>query len=346
MSSQQLLGFLIVACAGLLVGSGAWPMKLMKRFQFEHWWLVGMFIGLILVPWMVTILGCPRAFEAYASVPAQTLITGNLWAAGWGIANVLCGLCFVRIGVALTGAILTGLGVSIGVTLPMIVKGSGLFKDAPDLGSPAGMTVMAGVGVMLVGVILAAKAGFGRDRVLQKTQQRSGSFLGGLIMTVIAGVLSCGMSLSFVYSQGPIVEAMKARGAGDLPATFAVWAVGLLGGSLINIIYPAWVLTKNRSWKVLGESWRELTLASIIGVNMAVGIVLMGSGMLLVGALGASVGFGVQQASQMLGGQGLGFISGEWHGVEGRPRNLMYAAIALLIIAALIMARGNTLAKG
>jgi L-rhamnose-H+ transport protein len=346
MSSQQLLGFLIVACAGLLVGSGAWPMKLMKKFQFEHWWIIGMFIGLILIPWAVTLLGCPHAFDAYASVPAKTLITGNLWAAGWGIANVLCGLCFVRIGVALTGAILTGLGVSIGVTLPMIVKGSGLFKDAPDLGAPAGMTVMAGVGVMLIGVVFAAQAGFGRDQVLRKTQQRSGSFLGGLIMTVIAGVLSCGMSLSFVYSQGSIVEAMKARGASDIPATFAVWAVGLLGGSLINIVYPAWLLTKNHSWKVLGQSWKELAFASIIGFNMALGIVLMGSGMLLVGALGASVGFGVQQASQMLGGQGLGFISGEWRGVQGKPRNLMYAAIAVLIVAALIMAYGNTLAKG
>jgi len=345
MTSLQILGLLIVACAGLLVGSGAWPMKLMKRFQFEHWWIVGMFIGLILIPWAVTLLGCPHAFEAYASVPTKILITGNLWAAGWGVANVLCGLCFVRIGVALTGAILTGLGVSIGVTLPMVVKGTGMFKDAASPGSPAGMAVLAGVGVMLVGVVLAAQAGFGRDKVMQKTEQRSGSFLGGLIMTVIAGVLSCGMSLSFVYSQGPIVEAMKAKGAGDIPATFAVWAVGLLGGSLINIVYPAWLMTKNRSWNVLGQSWKEFGLASIIGLNMAIGIVLMGSGMLLVGALGASVGFGIQQASQMLGGQGLGFISGEWRGVQGKPRTLMYAAIGVLIVAALIMAYGNTLAK-
>jgi L-rhamnose-H+ transport protein len=345
MTTQQLLGLLIVACAGLLVGSGAWPMKLMKSYQFEHWWLVGMFIGLILVPWVVTLAACPHAFEAYASVPIHTLVVANLWAAGWGIANILCGLCFVRIGVALTGAILTGLGVSIGVTLPMIVKGSGLFKDAPSVTSPAGLTVLAGVGVMLVGVVFAAKAGFGRDKVLRKTQQRTGSFLGGLIMTIIAGVLSCGMSLSFVYGQGPIVEAMKAKGAGDLPATFAVWAVGLLGGSLLNVIYPIWLISKKNSWSVFGQSWRELMLSTIIGLNMAIGIVLMGSGMLLVGALGASVGFGIQQASQMLGGQGLGFISGEWKGVLGTPRSLMYGAILILIVAALIMAYGNTLAK-
>lgn len=345
MSSTQILGILLVAFAGLFAGSGAWPMKLIKKFQFEHWWLVGMLVGLVIIPWTVTLFSCPNAMEAYGKVPFRNLVTANLWGAGWGVANVLCGLCFVRIGVALTGAILTGLGVSLGVTLPMVVKGSGLFQDAPNLGSPAGLTVLAGVGVMLVGVVFASLAGFGRDQVLQKQQKTSGSFAGGLVMTVVAGILSCGMSLAFVYGQGPIVEAMKANGAGDVPATFAVWAVALLGGATINIAYPLYLMARNNSFAVLTQSGKELGLAAIIGVNMAVGIVLMGKGMLLVGALGASVGFGIQQASQMLGGQGLGFISGEWRGVAGKPRYLMYAAIALLIVAALIMAYGNNLAK-
>jgi hypothetical protein len=67
--------------------------------------------------------------------------------------------------------------------------------------------------------------------------------------------------------------------------------------------------------------------------------------MILLGALGASVGAGIQQASQMLGGQGVGFLSGEWRGVHGAPRRLMLASIAALIVAGAIMAYSNTLAK-
>ncbi|MBI2844342.1 MAG: hypothetical protein HYX78_13150 [Armatimonadetes bacterium] len=346
MSTEHLLGFAAVAFAGLIIGSGVWPMKLMRKFQFEHWWFIGMLLGLIIAPWAVTLALCPNPFEAYASVPTRTLVIANAWAFGWGIANILCGLCFVRIGIALTGAILTGLGVSIGVSMPMLVKGSGLFRNAPDIGSPAGLMVLAGVGVMLIGVVFAAFAGFGRDRTLQKLQKTSGSFLGGLIMTAIAGVLSCGLGLCFVYGQGPIVEAMKANGAADIPATFAVWSVAVLSGAIINVLYPAYLMTKNNSWGVLAESWKEVALAVIIGVNMTVGVVLMGSGMLALGALGASVGFGIQQASQMLGNQGAGFISGEWRGVHGTPRYQMYFAIALLIFAAIIMAYGNKLAQG
>jgi L-rhamnose-H+ transport protein len=345
MNPTSIAGVLAVTFAGLIIGSAAWPMKLMKKYQFEHWWFIGSLVGLIVVPWAVTLGFCPKAFAAYATVPARTLRVANLWAAGWGVANILCGLCFVRIGMALTGAILTGLGVSIGVTLPMVVKGSGLFKQAPDLTSPAGLAVMAGVAVMLVGVVFAARAGFGRDRALLKQEQRAGNFLGGLIMTIIAGLLSCGMSLSFVYGQGPIVDAMKERGAGEIPAKFAVWAVGLLGGTLLNVLYPAWLMTRNKSWGVLGQSWKELTLAGVIGLNMAIGLMLMGQGMVMLGALGASVGFGIQQASQMLGSQAVGFVSGEWKGVFGKPRNSMYVAIVVLIIAAVVMAYGNTLAK-
>jgi hypothetical protein len=257
---------------------------------------------------------------------------GNLFAVGWGIANVLCGVCYVRIGVALTGAILAGLGVSLGAIMPMVFKGSGLFKSAPDLGTPAGLTVCVGVALMLAGVIAASVAGFGRDRQQKKLQQTSGSFLAGLLMTIIAGVLSACIAFAFVYSQGPIVSnlsvvspgreitvtvdghdapaaekglrqslsgkytvagdgtialgslgpvavgGMSAAQAaeriaghlqsrfgldrsvqvetGSIPATFGVFAVGLLGGALVNIAYAVYLLTKNKSWAVLVQSGR------------------------------------------------------------------------------------------
>ena len=332
-----------MAFAGLVIGSGAWPIKLMKRFEFEHWWFVGMLLGLIVIPWTSTLLLCPHAIEAYRSVPIWVMVKSNLFALGWGIANILCGICFVRIGVGLTGAISTGLGVSVGVTLPLVMKGSGLFHNAPDITSRAGLTILAGVAIMLVGVAFSTAAGFGRDRALKKTERHSGKFARDLALCVIAGVLSCGMGLAFVYCQGPVAAAMKIRGAGDIPANLAVWAGGLLAGALLNVIYPAYLMTRKRSWGVLGQSRRELGLSMVMGISFALGIVLMGKGMLLLGAFGASVGFGIQQATQMMGNQGLGFISGEWRGVPAKPKSLMLIAIGILIISAAIMAYGNTL---
>jgi L-rhamnose-H+ transport protein len=414
---ETLIGVLAVAIGGTIMGSGAWPFKLMTKYKFEHWWFVGMLMGLVVLPWTVTLAGCPGALEGLGKALAEdpaAIAKANLFAFGWGIANVLCGLCFVRIGMALTGAILAGLGVSVGVTVPMVFKGSGLFADAPGLGSPAGRAVLAGVAVMLAGVVVASVAGFARDRALGKSSSTSGGFLGGLIMTIVAGVLSSGTALTFIYGQDAIVsrlsvvepgstidvvvdgskelskgypvaaagtidlaasgqvpvgglranEAAAAIGArlsggspgpagspkvrvstGSIPASFGVWAVGLAAGAVVNLGYAAWLMTRNRSWGVLLASLKELILSVIIGVNFSVAVALMGKGMLLLGALGGSVGFGIQQAFQMTGSQGVGFLSGEWRGATGRPRRLMAAAIAILLVAAGIMAYGNTLAK-
>lgn len=407
---EMALGVAVVALGGLVMGSGAWPFKLMRTFQFEHWWFVGMLVGLVIMPWTITLLGCPGALEGLGNVPLGAILKANVFAFGWGIANVLCGLCFVRIGVALTGAILAGLGVSIGAIVPLVFKGSGLFKGAPDIDSTAGITVLAAVAVMLGGVVTAAFAGFGRDRELKKAERPSGGFLGGLIMTVIAGVLSTGTAFTFIYSQHPIVSNLSIVAAdstvaiavdgrkdlsgsfrvgaggmvalsdsvsvpigglraskaadriaeriglandpeapavkvdtGSIPANFGVWAVGLMAGAFVNLAYAAYLLTKKRTWGVFVGQGKELALAVIIGINFSVAVALMGKGMLLLGALGGSVGWGIQQAMQMTGSQGLGFLSGEWRGVRGRPRNLMFLAIAILMVAAAIMAAGNSL---
>lgn len=339
------LGGILVTLGGLLIGASAWPMKIMRRFQFENWWFLSMLLGLVVLPWTLTFALCPDALAAYREVGIAVFLKANLFSLGWGVANVLCGLCYVRIGFALTGGILTGLGVSLGVTVPLLIKGSGLFSQAPSLNSPAGHVILTGVAIILCGVVLASLAGFGRERNSHASSRASGSFRVGLIMVVIAGILSVGLSFSFVFSQDPIIHAMRAHGAGYVGANFAVWAMNLIGGALVNLLYPVYLMTRNRTWSLLICSRRDAMLSGLIGVTMAISIACMGEGMLLLGVLGASVGFGIQQSAQMLANQGVGFLSGEWRSVGGRPRTQMYLAIALLLAATAILAYGNTLAK-
>jgi hypothetical protein len=162
-------------------------------------------------------------------------------------------------------------------------------------------------------------------------------------MAAVAGVISCGIALAFVYGQDPIVAAAKSRGAGELSANVAVWAAGLLGGALVNIAFPAYLMTKNGSWGELARSLYEDVLGAIIGIQFICAIALLGVGMLLLGSLGASVGFGIQQAMQILGNQAVGFASGEWRSVRGAPRAQMFAAVAILLAAVALLGFANTL---
>jgi L-rhamnose-H+ transport protein len=342
-----------VIVAGLGTGTIAWPMKLMRRLQFEHYWFVGMLVGLVIIPWAVVLLGVSDPWSAYREVGWEPLVKSNLWAVAWGLANVLYGICVLRIGAALTGAILTGLGMAVGVTLPMVLKGTGLFEQAPDITSPAGLTILVGVGVAIAGVVLSTLAGFNRDQVVKKAGtpartglSQGGGFLVGLILAVAAGVTSCGIILAFVYSQGPIIKAMEDQGVGKVTAGCSVWAAGLLGGAAVNILYPAWLMTRRRNWAVLGQCWSDLLLAAAIGAQLILAVNLLGYGTLLIGPLGASIGFGIQQATQVLGNQGVGFASGEWRGVTGKPRTQMIASILILVLGAAVLAVAKKITGG
>jgi hypothetical protein len=180
--------------------------------------------------------------------------------------------------------------------------------------------------------------------MLEKKAERSGGFLGGLIMCVLSGFCSVGPSFAFLYSQGPIRGAMLERGAGEWPAAVSVWTMGMLLGALVNVVYPAILLTQRRSWRVLRESPKEIGLSLIVGLNLFLAFALWFQGMLLLGPMGGSVGFGIYFALQILGAQGLGLVSGEWRGVRGQPVRQMCAAVALLVVAAAIMAYASTLA--
>jgi hypothetical protein len=339
-----LSGIVVAGLGGASAGALGWPMKLMKKFQFEHCWFPGMLFGLFFLPWTVTLGFCPRALEAYGSVEGGIILKSNLFSLAWGIGNVLLGVSLVRIGASLSFAILSGVGIPLGVLVPMIFKGTGKFQQAADVNSPAGLIILGATVLMLVGVVLVGLAGFGRDKLLDKKSERSGGFLGGLIMCVVSGFCSVGPSFAFLYSQAPIRNAMLERGAGEWPAAVSVWAMGMLFGGLVNLIYPAILMTKRRSWRIIQESPKEIGLSLIVGLNLFLAFALWFQGMLLLGPMGGSVGFGIYFALQILGAQGLGLISGEWRGVHGKPVKQMGAAVGLLVVAAAIMAYASTLA--
>ncbi len=166
-----------------------------------------------------------------------------------------------------------------------------------------------------------SKAGFGREKVLQQNADptdkapASGNFLKGLLLVVLAGFLSSGLSLGFVYGQAPVIDAARSQGVSDIASNATVWAFCTLGGGLVNVGYALYLMAKNNSWKKLFERKEEIIYGSLIGLQFITAIMLLGRGMLLLGALGASVGFAIQQSLQVIGNQLVGFAGGEWKGI-------------------------------
>ena len=346
---EIILGFVLVVLAGLGTGTVAWPLKKIKDLHFEQYLFVYMLIGIVIIPWSVILFNVPDLVMVIKNVGLKPLLTSNLLSVSWGIANILYLICVVKIGAALTGAVLSALGMSVGVVLPMVLKGSGSFSNAPDLMSKSGILILGGLLIIIIGLIIVSIAGFGRERILnakndrERTNQSSGSFLQGLILVILAGVLSSGLSLAFVYSQGPVIEIVRQQGGSDITANFAVWALGMVGGASINILYAIFLMAKKGTWNLLFSRKDELLYGLIAGLQFIASIILLGRGMVFLGVLGASIGIGIQQSLQVVGNQLVGFIGGEWKYVYGRPRKTMYLGLVVILIAVMVFSYCNAI---
>lgn len=330
----SLAGAGLAAIAGISMGLSSAPIKFMTKYRYEHWGFINSLLGLVVLPWSLAVALCPDLSGALSAVPASAYLKANLWSLAWGVANVLCGLCFVRIGVSLTMGLLTGVGLPVGILLPMVFKGSGQFAEAPSLASSTGIALLALTLVLVFSVALMARAGAEREEKGIATQ---GSFKVGLLMAIAAGFLQVGLSFAFVYSQGPLVEALQARAASESAAVAAVWAVTLPGGALINVLFPLFLMLRARNWKTLAMP-KDFCLTLLMPLFFVGSLLCMGNGMRMMGALGASLGFGLQQGLSILTAQSVGVFTGEWSGVLRRTKLLMIIAVALMLAAVCVMA--------
>lgn len=334
-------GMCMVLLAGGLAGGCNAPLKLIRRFGFEHWSLIAAATGQVALPWAATWALCPGLGGALAALDGTALATANLLSAAWGVANVLYGLCLLRIGFSLAMGLLTGIGLPIGVLLPLLLRGSGDFADAPGLGSASGAAIAGGTALMLAAVALFALAGRRREPA---PAAGGGAFRVGMAMAAGAGVLQAGLGLAFVYAQGPIAAALRAAGAGEAGAGIGVWAVTLPGGAAVCIGYALWLLLRRRSWRVLAGSPRDWLASLAIGLLFFLFVAALGAGMRWLGALGGSIGFGLYQAAQLGTAQAVGLLAGEWSGAPADARRRLRIAIALAMLAVGAIACGRWLA--
>ena len=84
MEPSVLAGVAVVVLAGLVMGTSPWPIKLMHTFKFEHFAFIAMLVGLLIMPWAITLRFCPDALTALAEVDRAVLLKANLLSMSWG----------------------------------------------------------------------------------------------------------------------------------------------------------------------------------------------------------------------------------------------------------------------
>ncbi len=108
---------------------------------------------------------------------------------------------------ALTFAIVLGITSSLGSLLPLLVQ------NPAELFSRRGQVLLAGLALVILGIILCSKAGALRERAQNpQAVQRRGTFT-GLLICIASGVLSPALNFGFVFG-----EPLKRKRSGAAPA--------------------------------------------------------------------------------------------------------------------------------
>ncbi len=340
MTTDAGLGAAVVVLAGLLHGSFALPMKGMGKWKWENTWLVYSVAATILLPVLLAWFTVPSLGSVYANAPASALAAAAVFGFGWGVGSTLFGQGIARVGIALGFAVILGITSSLGSLLPLVILNPG------DLWTAKGALLVTGLVIVIVGLVLCGRAGALRDRDQKSSGETAvghGSFVTGLVVCIVSGVLSSMLNFGFVFGRG-LQEAAVSLGARPDLAGNAIWAPALAAGFLPNAGYALYLMRRNRSaglfflqgiprWYWLG--------GLLMGALWFGGISIYGMGAAVMGPLGGVLGWPVFMSTVIVTANVLGFLTGEWKGAGAEARRFAWSGIAVLIVAIVVIAKAN-----
>lgn len=334
------LGMAIILISGGLNASFALPMKLSRSWKWENLWLVFSVVGILIVPWALAFGLTPGLLGVYAGVTPRALYLPMIFGLLWGIAQVTFGLSLRMVGMALTFAVVSGLASLSGSLIPMLT-----FHPAEIL-QPRGLVLLLSIPFLFVGLTLYAVAGRRREKeqagVTVGRAAAKSDFALGLILCIFTGIFGSFYNLGFAFGDD-VVRASQSHGAGPLTSTYAIWALVLGAGFIPNLVYCFYLLAKNQTAKLFGQSgWtRETVLGVIMGLAWVIGVLGYGIGATVVGPDGTSIGYMLFTSGSILFANAFGIMAGEWKGTTRRTKKYLAGAIVFILIAVVVLNLGG-----
>ena len=332
------IGLVLAVMGGAIQGAFVYPQKFMKNWKYENGWFVFTVMCCLVLPLVLAFATTPDLMEIYRNTPSQTMWLVFLSGMAWGVGVILFGLGADFLGMALGIAIITALNAAFGTLLPLF-----LLPSEESLSTTAVLVLIAGLLVLIGGVIQVAKAGKIRDK--ETTVARKVSFRVGLIVCIVAAIF-CPATNFAVFFGKPITESVIALG------TVAPYNVGyaqllpyFIGGFIVNTIYCVYLFVRNKSFKVYAAKegrGRNFMLGTSMALLFIVGMAFYTiANASFIPAAGAVIGWPLFMAATIIAGQVLGLSSGEWKGVDRKAFRELYIGIALLIVAIIIVSLSN-----
>ena len=338
---EIVIGLLIIAIGSFCQSSSYVPIKKVKDWSWESFWLVqGIFAWLIF-----PVLGAQLAVPEGQSLVGLYLdnLSRSMWPVFWGIlwgvGGLTFGLSMRYLGVALGQSISLGTCAGLGTILGPVL----LNIFFPELNALESLTfaVILGVVVTLVGIAVIGVAGAMKSSSLSEEEKKQAvkdfNFPKGLTIALLAGFMSGCFNVGLEFGKdinfGELTEPMFRT----LPATLLV----TLGGFIPNAVYCFYQNSKNHTWSDYGKSGVIVNnllfcaLAGLLWYSQFFGLSL-GKGFLTSSPVLTTLAFCILMALNVVFSNVWGIILKEWKGCSRSTILVLVLGLAILIISSFL----------
>ncbi len=346
--SSPILGTMLHAIGGVSASSCYVPYQKTKSWSWGTFWLVQAMFAWILMPVFIGLLTVNDFFTILSEAPSSAFWGAFILGAVYGFGSMSFGVAIRYIGYSLTYTLAIGISAVVGTILPLIIFG-GLVDYFTN---PGGGIVLIGMLISVIGVAGCGWAGFRREKELNPTSSggpRSNMMI-GLLLTIVAGVLSGVFNISLEFGQ-PIADMAAEHGAGHFEGN-AKLIVSTAGCWVVNFV---WFLVLGIRKDTLREFTRSAGIEKKVMIRNLVWSALAGTmwffQFFFYGLGHVSMGR-FQFASWVLHMSMLiffsyiiGVVMKEWKNIHRSTFRLLVFSLIVLVLSFVIIAYGSTIGE-
>ena len=241
---------------GLASGSFYVPYKGVKKWSWETYWLVGGCFSWIICPWTFAYFMTNDLFGVLKQQSIETLAWTYFFGLLWGLGGLTYGLTMRYLGLSLGTGVALGYCAAFGTLVPPIFKcltpNFFVFANSTSIveiaKTASGQVTLAGVGICMVGIAIAALAGYTKEAQMPEEQKKKSikefDFKKGILVATFCGIMSA--CFAFALQSGKSINAASlAAGTNAIWTGLPALPVLLLGGFTTNFIWCTYLNLKN-----------------------------------------------------------------------------------------------------
>ncbi|SFW85172.1 L-rhamnose/proton symporter RhaT [Chitinophaga sancti] len=337
---NSLFGLLIMALGSFSQSSSYLPIRKVKGWSWESFWLVQGIFAWIVFPLLGSIIAIPSGSSLMELWAAGGALKAMGFGALWGIGGLTFGLSMRFLGVALGQSIALGTCAAFGTLLPAMMGHTNFLQGE-------GLLLLIGISITVAGIAIIGYAGSLRSANMTEEEKRAAikdfALSKGLLVAFLAGAMSACFTLG-LEAGTPIKEAALAGGVNGLYAGLPVIFLVTLGGAVTNVAYCSWQNIKNKAPKEREALSKQDLLRNVLFCALAGGLwysqffgLEMGKSFLTDSPVLLAFSWSILMSLNVLFSNVWGGILKEWKGVNRKTIAVLVSGLTILILSVIVV---------